>query len=145
MRSRVAQATPTALALTHTVVYALVVATVAIVASLLVSAASGGGLVRVKGLLFLIGWGLMAYAVFQLWPSSPEELKAHENETLESGFGAEGEQLSRIERLLAEYPPTAWLPTPPPGTRVDERMKLFLASILVLFVSYLLETVFGAT
>lgn len=144
MPSGVRRLNATVLVLTHAFVYAVVVSILVTVVALVISVASGGGLVRTKVLLFGAGWALMAYAVIRLWPSSPDDLKTHGNETLESGAGIDGERHSRVEWLIEEHPPASWLPTPPPGMRLDERTKLFLASVLVLLVSYLLETVFGA-
>lgn len=135
----------TVLALLYAFVYATVVTLLVTVAALVLTAASGGGLVRTKVLLFGAGWILMAYAVIRMWPTSPEDLKTHANETLESGVDPGGRKLSRLERTIANYPPTSWLPAVAPDTQLDERTKLFLASVLVLLVSYLLEAVFGAT
>lgn len=132
------------LALTHTAIYAVVLTVLLTAAALVVTAATGGTLVRTKFLLFGAGWILMAYAVIRLWPTSPEEVHSNTNSTLRSGVGEDIEDQPRLQYVLTKYPPVAWLPAPPAQQQLDPRTKLFVASLFVLFASYLLETVFGA-
>lgn len=132
----------TALALVDAVGYATLVTVVAVVAALVVGIATGGGFVRAKALLFVVGFLLMGYATLLLWPSSPEDRA--------SGTGSRGGEAipppadrTRLESLTRTLPPWRWLPSPPPGAEMSPGGKLFLGSLLVLLASYLMETVFG--
>ncbi|MEF8937318.1 DUF7555 family protein [Halobacteriaceae archaeon SHR40] len=132
-----------AVAATYVFVYALAVALLAIVGAGIAAAATGGGLVRMKVILFVIGWLLMAYATVRLWPSSPDALESDSTPTTETipEFGSR----SRFEAVVYELPPAKWLPVPEPELRTGSETKLFLGSLLVFLSSFLLETIFGAT
>jgi len=144
-----------AIALAHALIYATLVAAVSTVAAVLVGVGSGGGVVRAKILLFLIGWGLMAYAVIKLWPSdaseyrtqNPEEIRkektsAGSNSITPDSIPAEQTQ-SRLQTIAREIPPARWLPQPTPSHRFTLEAKLFLSSVFVLLTSFLMETVLG--
>lgn len=115
--------------------YAVVVATVSVVAALAAAVVSGGGVVRGKALLFVVGFALMGYATIRLWPTSPEEAS-------ERSIPPPGER-TRFQSLVRALPPFRWLPSPPPASRISPAGKLFLGSLLVLLASYLMEAVFG--
>ncbi len=124
--------------------YATVVAALATLGSLSIGIATGGGLVRGKVVLFVVGWGLMAYATVQLWPSSPEEV----NGTPESRTGEslpESQNETRLQSFVQSIPPNRWLRAPRPERRLSIDGKLFLASLLVLAISFAMEVVFGIT
>jgi len=133
---------PVAVAATYAFVYALAVAVLAVVGAGVVAAATGGGLVRMKLILFVVGWLLMAYATVRLWPSTPDTVDSDSTPTTET-IPKAGSR-SRFEAVLYELPPARWLPPPQPGVRTSDEAKLFLGSLLVLLSSFLLETVFGA-
>lgn len=125
--------------------YALAVTAVVTVASVVLGVATGGGLVRAKVLLFLIGFGLMGYATFRLWPSSPADV-----EDRGGGRGGlagistvETPDETRFQRFVRALPPLRWVPVPSPDARLAPATKLFLGSLFVLATSYLMETVFG--
>lgn len=122
--------------------YATVVATLATLGSLSIGIVTGGGLVRGKVVLFVVGWVLMAYATVQLWPSSPEEVdgtpEARTGESL-----PEAQDETRLQSFVQSIPPNRWLRTPRPERRLSIDGKLFLASLLVLAVSFAMEVVFG--
>ena len=124
--------------------YAAVVAALATLGSLSIGIATGGGLVRGKIVLFVVGWGLMAYATVQLWPSSPEDVngspEARTGESL-----AEVQEDTRLQSFVRMIPPNRWLRSPRPDRRLSIDGKLFLASLLVLAVSFVMEVVFGIT
>lgn len=117
------------------VTYAGGVVVVMTALSLALTLFSGGGPVRMKTFLFFGGWGLLAYATFRLWPSSPEEL-----ESGTTGYGRQDQ--TRFQSFVASLPPLRWIEIPdrqrfsPPG-------KLFLGSLCVLLLSFVMETVFG--
>lgn len=133
---------PVAVAAAYAFVSALAVAVLAIVGAGILAAATGGGLVRMKVVLFVIGWLLMAYATVRLWPSSPDALESDSTPTTETI--PEVGSRSRFEAALYELPPVRWLPPPQPRFRTSDEAKLFLGSLLVFLSSFLLETVFGA-
>lgn len=122
--------------------YALAVAAFATIGALIVGIATGGGAVRGKLLLFGIGWLLLAYTTVRLWPTSPEDV-----ESPSRGYG--GDSLSprtpstRFQRLARALPPARWTRPPVPERRLTLPGKQLLASLLILFASFLLETVFG--
>ena len=127
---------------TDAITYAIVVAALATLGSLAIGIVTGGGLVRGKVVLFVVGWVLMAYATVQLWPSSPEEVNgAPEARTGESLPEAQDE--TRLQSFVQSIPPNRWLRPPRPERRLSIDGKLFLASLLVLAVSFAMEVVFG--
>ena len=128
--------------------YVAVVAAVTTCLAFVVGIATGGGFLRMKALLFVAGFGLMAYSTARLWPTSPDEL---------DGGGVQGQGVSvpnggsvpaprrrtRFESIARELPPLRWLGSPPPEHRLSPAGKLFWSSFGVLLVSFLMETVFG--
>ncbi|MEF8807417.1 DUF7555 family protein [Natronomonas sp.] len=126
-------------------VYAAVVVVVTAVVAFVLGVATGGGFVRVKALLFLAGFGLMAYSTVRLWPGSPEDL---EQNTM-SGVSPPGGSIpaapnqTRFQAFVRRLPPLRWLRPPPPDRRLSPAGKLFWGSVGVLLLSYLMETVFG--
>jgi len=133
-----------AIALTHAVTYALAVAGVATIGSLVFGAASGGGLVHTKIVLFVAGWLVMAYAVVRLWPSDPSDLQEKSGSVDPTGetIAADAAR-TRFQELVNQLPPVRWLPPPRPWLQFTDEFKLFLGSLLILLASFLLETVFG--
>ena len=124
-----------ALVAVDALVYAVAVAALVVVAALVAGLATGGGLVRAKVLLFLAGFGLMAYATVRLWPRSPEDL--------ETGSIPATQEATRFQRAVRTLPPLRWLPRPPPHRRFTPAGKLFVGSLVVLAASYAMEAVFG--
>lgn len=128
-----------------TVVYVVVVAAIVTLLAFVVGIATGGGFLRMKALLFVAGFGLMAYSTVRLWPSSPEDLERNKM----SGVSPVGGSIpatpneTRFQALIRQLPPLRWLRPPPPDSRVSPAGKLFWSSVAVLLVSYLMETVFG--
>lgn len=120
------------------VAYALLVTLATTVGAVVLGVLTGGGLLRVKYLLFVVGLLQMGYATFRLWPTSPEDLESGDS------IGPPGTDAeSRFERLVRTVPPVGWVGTPPPARRLSQPSKLFLTSVVVLLVSYLMETAFG--
>lgn len=119
-----------------TLAYAAVVAAGTLVLSVVVGVVTGGGLVRAKLLLFLAGWVLLALATVRLWPRSPTE--AATSGGVRRSVTAE---TTRIETVADVLPPVRWLEPPP--RKFSPPIKLFVGSVLVLLVSFLLEVVFA--
>lgn len=133
-----------ALIVTYAFVYALSVTVLATIGALILGVATGGGLVRTKILLFVVGWVLMAYAVIRLWPRRPSDVADNSAGPSEPGpatIPADGAR-TRFQAAIRRIP-ARWLPLPPPERRITSEGKLFLASLLVLLTSFLMETVFG--
>ena len=144
--------------------YAGAVTGVTTLLAVAVGIATGGGLVRAKAILFLVGLGMMGYATFRLWPSSPEEFETNGGTEasvgnglggdVPDGFGAEipdgvesdvpePDEPTKFQVFVRALPPVRWLPQPPPDRKFSAAAKLFLGSVGVLAVSYVMETVFG--
>lgn len=123
------------------VAYAVTVAALATFGAIALGIATGGGFVRGKAILFVIGWVLLAYATVRLWPTSPEDL--------ESTNGGDGRSVpadvggGRIQSIARALPPVRWMRQPSPDDRVSPSGKLFVAACAVLLASFLMETVFG--
>ncbi|QSG05567.1 DUF7555 family protein [Halapricum desulfuricans] len=114
--------------------YAAVVTVVTTMLAAVVSVALGGDLVLVKTLLFLSGWVIVSYATFRLWPRSPTD---SETSTRSPGEG-------RFQRFVRSLPPLRWLePSRWRRERVSQPAKLFVGGLLVLLVSFLMETAGG--
>lgn len=56
--------------------YALVLTVVSVAVALTLGITTGGEFVRGKHLLFVFGWGMMAYATAKLWVKSGKQLRA---------------------------------------------------------------------
>ncbi|MFC7215594.1 hypothetical protein ACFQO4_16080 [Saliphagus sp. GCM10025334] len=132
------------LVVVDTLTYALVVATVATVVALTVGIATGGGFVRGKFVLFLLGFILMAYSTIRLWPSSPAAAGDESTEQSDLPMDIEkGTHRTPFQTFVSAVPPLRWVRLPPPDVRLSPPMKLFVSSLCVLAVSYLMETWFG--
>jgi len=143
-----------AIALAHALVYAVTLTATVTLGMVALGIASGGGFVRGKRLLFVAGWVLMAYATVRLWPSKPSDIEmtraGDTSGTKDAGsIDPTGETIpaiqarSRFQRFVYALPPIRWLPIPPYERRFTDEAKVFLASLLVLAASYVMETVFG--
>ncbi|SFC26453.1 hypothetical protein SAMN05444422_106129 [Halobiforma haloterrestris] len=131
---------------------ALVVAVVTPVAYV----ATRGEWAGVKVALFLVGMALFGYGSLRLWFASSQQQYDAEQERRHGSGGPAGasssmsasgtalttEQDSRLQTALDGR---SWYPTDrlPPTGRVSPSTKLFLGSLLVLAVSFAMETVFG--
>lgn len=113
--------------------YALAVAAVVTLAALALGLATGGGFVRGKVLSFVAGWLLVGYATVRLWPSSVDELEG-------PSVSARG---TRFEGLVRSLPPVRWIRLPAPPERIRVAGKVFLAGVVTLAGSLLMETTFG--
>ena len=143
LRARVGTA---ALVCLDTASYAAVVVAVTTCLAFVVGIATGGGFPRMKALLFVAGFGLMAYSTARLWPRSPEELDRGgiQGVSVQNGGSVPApRRRTRFESIARELPPLRWLELPPPERLPSPAGKLFWSSVGVLLVSFLMETVFG--
>lgn len=148
----------TPLVLLDLVLAAALVAGVVSGIATVVTLAAGFDLVTVKHVLFVVGLLLFGVAALQ-WRSSVD-LESGPGATSGSdagpgtgrGFGSETtgsrssassppNERTRLRALLEALLPEAWIL--PRSARVSDPAKLTLAGLLVLFVSYLMEAVFG--
>lgn len=120
--------------------YALTISAITLIGSFVLSVLTGGGAARANIFLFFTGWGLMAYATVRLWPSKKAQ-DANDDSGTESSLPSDHE--SRLQGYVRKLPPVRWVRLPPPAERIPLRAQLFLGSICVLALSYLLETVFN--
>jgi hypothetical protein len=106
---------------------------------------TGGGFVRMKALLFVAGFVLMAYSTVRLWPSSPEDLEPNTMTGVSPAGGSipAAPNETRFQAFVRWLPPLRWIRPPPPDRRLSPAGKLFWSSVAILLVSYLMETVFG--
>ncbi|MFB6174275.1 MAG: hypothetical protein ABEI39_06495 [Halobacteriales archaeon] len=113
-----------ALGLLDAAVYALAVTGLAFVAGTLLGFALGRGWVGTKYALFVLGFLMFGYATFALRPRAA--WKDGDETAEESGVEV------AVSRLLGGY-------ALPREQRFPVGLKLFVASLLVLFASYLME------
>lgn len=119
-------------------VYAVVVTATAVVGSIAISFALGGNWLGVKFILFIVGIGLFGIGTLKLRPaaawSDSDKSQTQTNSSEETWLQARIQRVPPLDRY---------------GLRPDERLsdgvKLFLVSVLILLVSFSLETVFGIT
>ncbi|MFD1513158.1 DUF7555 family protein [Halomarina rubra] len=116
------------------VAYSLSVLVVLFVVLGAVSVALGGGLVGVKRGLFVVGMLLFGLAALKLRPT---RLDKRDEARLPADRGRETPFQSRVQRVI----PSAYRLDH--DDRLSDALKLFVASLLVLAVSYVMETVFG--
>ncbi|WP_247003964.1 DUF7555 family protein [Halosolutus gelatinilyticus] len=124
--------------------YALVVAALTIVGALALGIATGGGVVRAKLLLFIGGWALLSYATVRLWPTSIDDASPASTDRTGESLPGTGET-TRFQTLVSVLPPGRWIQPPPPEDRMTTPGKLLVGSLLVLLVSFLMETALGVT
>jgi len=124
--------------------YALVVTAVATAAALIVGIATGGGAVRAKLLLFVCGWVLLSYATFRLWPTSVEDVESPADDQFGESIPRAGDE-TRFQSLVRRLPPARWIRPPTPEDRVSPPGKLLFGSVLMLLLSFLMETALGVT
>lgn len=117
--------------------YAVVVTAGSLVLALVLGIAIGGSVVLAKLLLFLAGWLMLAVATFRLWPRSPESGGAPVTRPHPARRG--GLERTRVEGVADAVPPLRGMRPPP--RQFSPASKLFLASLVVLFTSLLLEVV----
>lgn len=115
------------------ITYAFAVAAAVTLGAVALGLATGGGFVRGKTLAFVAGWLLIGYATVRLWPTSVDDLDG-------PSMSARG---TRLEGLVRAVPPLRWIRLPAPPERVRVAGKVFLAGVVTLAGSLLMETAFG--
>lgn len=120
--------------LTRAVAYATTLAALVTTFAIVAGIATGGGYVRGKQILFVCGWVMMGYATVQLWPST----RGVEENGQPEGGRIMGPR-TRLEGLVARLPPIRWTKPPAPEQRMSHEGKIFLASLFVFVLSYLME------
>ncbi|WP_247731538.1 DUF7555 family protein [Halovivax limisalsi] len=120
------------------ITYALVLGGLLTAGALLVALGAGGDLTTVKYLLFGAGWVLLAIATVRLWPSRGGDPEPSDD--FDRSIGSPG----RVQRLADDAPPARWVRQPTPHERLSSASKQFLAAIITLAISILLEVGIGA-
>lgn len=122
--------------------YAAVLTMVVILTAFSISIMTGGGAARANLIIFVIGWTLLGYATFRLWPSKPggEDDSGEESEDVDPSrtVGA----TSRFQDIVHATPPLRWMELPAESYRLSLPAQLFLGSCCVLLTSFLLEALF---
>ncbi|OLZ41671.1 hypothetical protein A6E15_12050 [Natrinema saccharevitans] len=124
------------------ITYAITVAALTGIGALIIGIATGGGIVRAKSLLFVAGWLLLAYATVRLWPTSPDDVGPPSNRGVTGSIPAAHDS-TRFQSFVRTLPPLRWIQLPPSEKRLTPPGKLLLGSLLVLLLSFLMETAFG--
>jgi hypothetical protein len=117
-------------------VYAVVLTAVVMIVSAVISFVLGGAWVGVKYLMFLVGMGMFGLATLKLRPTPPwkdaDRLPANRRGK------------TPLQAAMANYSPIDMNHfAPNENDRLSDGVKLFLASLLVLLVSFAMEAVFG--
>jgi hypothetical protein len=121
------------------IVYAVVVTAIVGIGSTAISFVLGWGLVGVKFILFVIGFVLFGAATFKLRPTAPWR---EENGSESSGVSYAGsDNDSPLQRAIYRVLPLDQYELHPKD-RLSDGAKLFLASVLMLVISFLMESVF---
>lgn len=97
------------------------------------SLAAGAGLVGVKYGLFAVGILLFGVATFKLRPAPP----GSDRDALPVDGDEESSFQAAVQRLLPDRYRI------PPADRLSDALRLFLASLLVLATSFVMERAFG--
>ena len=124
--------------------YAVAVTILSFLSGAIVSLLVGGGWVVVEVVMFLEGWLLFGYGTFKLrpapaWKQDRGGVRGKVRETLSLGDDTGPASNSRVERLVARMPGVRER-LPHPDNRLSIGAKLFLAGIVVLVSSFLLES-----
>lgn len=117
------------------ITYGVVLTVIAVLGAFVVSVTTGGGTGRANILLFVAGWTVMAYATVLLWPRKRTEEKT----TKGYGEALPAEPRTKLHWIVSAVPPLRWLELPPPEYRLSQGGKLFVASVIILLTSFLLE------
>lgn len=125
--------------------YAVALTVLLTLFAMILGISTGGGFVRGKQLLFVFAWIVMAYATFKLWPRKEEAIPESMGGEATNDTSMNPEQRSWFQRRVQLMPPTRWIGEPHPSRRVSIEAKLFLASILMFAVSFILEVSFDIT
>jgi hypothetical protein len=103
---------------------------------------AGPGLVVHAG--FVLGFLMFGYGLYLLWPAPPWDAEVTDEGELEVERNTDKPTLGEreetpLQRLLQRLPPLSWSDRPATD-RLPRGVKLFVASLAVLLVSYLTET-----
>lgn len=123
------------------IAYAVAVTAIVVVGSIAISFTLGGDWIGVKYVLFIVGIGMFGISTFKLRPTAAwRDSSGDGNTGSEHLQTSEGE--SRVQAAVQRVPPLNRYELHP-NERLSGGAKLFLASIFVLAVSFLMESVFG--
>ena len=123
--------------------YAVVVTTLSFLSGAIVSLLVGGGWLVVEIVMFLEGWLLFGYGTFKLrpapaWKQDRGGVRGKVRETLSLSSDSATKTDSRIEQIVTSVPRLDEQ-LPHPDDRISIGVKVFLAAIVVLTSSFLLE------
>lgn len=126
------------------VAYAIAITALTVVFGGVLGLLLGGGWAFVEVVMFVIGWLLFGYGALKLRPTPPWKRnrqgrlgKIREVVAEETGTTEQRED-TRVESIVTQTPGVG-ARVPPPDERLPMAAKLFIAGIVVLLASYLLE------
>ncbi len=128
-------------------VYAIVVTGVVFVIAVIVCFSLGSDFVGVKYFLFLVGIVVFGYGTFSLYPSRRWKVDRSEGNVeikrdTNSGEVIGSRDETRFQSAVQRVPPLPQYSIPP-EERFSPGAKLFIASLVILLTSFLMEAVFG--
>lgn len=132
--------------LLDTLAYAVVMAVLSFLSGVLLSLPFGLDWYVVEAVMFLEGWILFGYGTFKLRPTPPWKrdrggVRGTVRETLSLDEDNPGNRTNtRVEEIVGRVPGIGER-VPPPDGRFSMGTKLFVAGIVVLVASFLLERV----
>lgn len=123
-------------------VYVVVVTAVCYLPLVAVAAVAAGPTLVVNG-GFVVGFLMFGYAIYLLWPSPPWQAEVTDEGELEIERNTEESTLGNreetpLQRAIQRLPPLS-LTERPATDRLSRGLKLFVASLAVLAVSYFTE------
>ncbi|WP_396611097.1 hypothetical protein ACH9L7_12880 [Haloferax sp. S1W] len=131
-----------------TVAYAIVLTGVVFGLTATVSVLAGGGLPGAKWLMFFLGFTMLAYASLKVRPKAAWKSNGNHGGnggSNDSGLFAGSDEEVGIEKLVSNLLDAVLPPAlrPEPNERPSSGMKLFLAAVCILAVSFAMEVIFG--
>lgn len=126
------------------IVYVVAVTVIVVVASIAISFALGGDWLGVKYILFIVGFVLFGIGTLKLRPTAAWRKGDgnREKALLQTGRDSDHESESWLQARIQRVPPLDRYGLRP-NERLSDGAKLFLASVLILLLSFVLESVFG--
>jgi len=125
--------------------YTVALTVVLTLLALILGISTGGGFVRGKELLFVFAWIVMAYATFKLWPRKSDAIAGSTGDNRTNAMMQSAEEIGWFHQLVQQIPPNRWIAEPHPSRRMSIGAKLFVTSLLMFLISFILEVRFDIT
>ncbi|WP_255169681.1 DUF7555 family protein [Natrononativus amylolyticus] len=119
-------------------VYTIAITLIGIGLAVVLSIPFGAHPEVVKAWLFVLAWLLIGYATVLLWPRTP---KKWGSKRTEKRIELDRRSGPNLQRRLNRLPPLKWYDDD--SVRLPTGVKLYIASVWLLLVSFLMERVLG--